>query len=138
MGCEIYLHIEVKIANKWHHYGSPDINRNYRLFTLLCGFRNVCGIKPIKIPNGLPKDMSIITEISLNLDQGYHSFCTFSYKDIKKLDKRINEIRYKDDEDDESVDLEDILNSHLFRNTFVDADLIKEIQDVRFIFWFDS
>ncbi len=37
MGCDIHLHTEVKIANVWHRYGCPSVDRNYRVFAKMAG-----------------------------------------------------------------------------------------------------
>lgn len=62
MGCDIHLHIEIKLNGKWEHYGCPSIDRNYRLFTKMAGIKNYTGITPIAQPKGLPEDLTIITQ----------------------------------------------------------------------------
>ncbi len=61
MGCDIHVFIEVKIADKWHFYASPSINRNYDLFALLAGVRNYNKVQPIYEPRGFPTDADMMT-----------------------------------------------------------------------------
>lgn len=78
MGCDIDLYVEVKENDQWNHLAIPlfrdpyeaitkkvsysnipDTYRNYSLFALLANVRNSGqGIEPIKLPVGLPPDMS--------------------------------------------------------------------------------
>lgn len=61
MGCDIHVHVEVRIGGQWHHYNSPTIVRDYELFAKMAG---VCGIQvPIAPVRGLPSDITLITKL---------------------------------------------------------------------------
>lgn len=62
MGCDIHLHVEVKIKGKWEHYNNPYISRNYRLFAKMAGVRAEKYDEPIAQPRGLPADLSLVTQ----------------------------------------------------------------------------
>ena len=51
MGCDIHLHVEVKIKGKWLHYNHPNIDRCYWLFTKMAGVREIEGVEACE---GLP------------------------------------------------------------------------------------
>lgn len=146
MGCDIHLHIEVKLSGKWEHWGAPDINRNYALFALMADVRNDGTIKPICQPKGLPKDIHLLTKLDYNRAKSdYHSMSWFGIDEIKKLSDAF--------ENKELLDtilhktwgnLEiDILRTWLFRDGFAGFKDYPEsypsvLEDVRFVFWFDN
>lgn len=39
MGCDIHLHIEIKMNGLWRHYSMPHIERDYCLFGVMAGVR---------------------------------------------------------------------------------------------------
>ena len=65
MGCDIHAHIELKINGIWHHWSSPDINRDYTLFARLAGVRTN-NPKDRRYPiRPLPEDMTVLTRMVL-------------------------------------------------------------------------
>lgn len=89
MGCDIHMHAEVRGSDgKWepvfpkspHSYWDEDRyprvydGRNYRLFALLAGVRNDCGVTPIDLPRGKPDDLSEAYESEFDSYFGDHSF----------------------------------------------------------------
>lgn len=61
MSCDINLHAEQKVNNKWERLetnGPLYPNQNYELFAILANVRNAHNITPIALPKGLPKDVS--------------------------------------------------------------------------------
>ena len=71
MGCDIRVHIEVKLEadGPWLHYSTPHVKRDYRLFARMANVRNEFEIKPISDPRGLPIDISTITRIEAEISQ---------------------------------------------------------------------
>lgn len=136
MGTDIHLHIEIKINNEWHHYACPSISRDYYLFGKMAGIRVNNG--PISEPKGISADISLITKLSLKeWESDAHSISWFDVVEIGILeDDLLNNT---------SQDLEyDILKgTYLFGNSFsgfkeYPEQYPEELQDVRFVFWFDN
>jgi hypothetical protein len=144
MGCDIHLHIEVKVEGKWEHYGAPNINRNYDLFEKMAGVRGEIE-NAISIPKGAPDDMNIITKCSYK-DWGTdaHSCSWFNLEEIVKLTKWLDSLSLDDPKAFLPFDLEHtILHTYCEGNSF--AGILeypegkpKWIEDVRFVFWFDN
>lgn len=142
MGCDIHLHIEIRVAGKWHHYSAPSIARNYELFNILAGVRhNPDDPDPIIPPRGLPEDMTEVTRMDMDGFGKYgHHASWFGLPEICKLTDWLTEQGgFK-----MGMDLEHhILHCYLFRNSF--AGVLKYpqddhhgVEDVRFIFCFDN
>lgn len=135
MGCDIHLHIEIKIDNEWHHYGCPHIKRNYTLFNKMAGVRGETKNAIIQ-PRGIPEDITKVTAVDWH--QWFdcsHNASWFSLKEIKELDDWCEKIMGGQMK---GWALEwDLLNTFLFDNPFTYPDP-KECQDVRFVFWFDN
>ncbi len=130
MGCDIHSHVEVKIAGQWHHYSTPPLQRDYTLFERICGVRGEPE-NAIAIPRGLPENLSIVTAVCYAKEKPDAHSCTW-------LDRR------------ELCDLIDWENSrrsfphhqfgYLTGNSFHlhPGSNPPEIEDVRFICWFDN
>jgi hypothetical protein len=142
MGCDIHLHIEVKIKNKWEHYACPHVNRWYSLFEKMAGVRGDIA-KAISSPKGLPHDINRLTAIDRKRwGRDAHSCSWLDKEEIVKLEEWLRSVN---DQLDEYVDLEHtILKTYLFGSSF--ASFVTEpyhfegmgLQDVRFVFWFDN
>jgi hypothetical protein len=138
MGCDIHFHSEVKINGAWHHYSSHKISRDYWLFSILAGVRNYCGVVPISMPRGLPSDISPVTSLDRQIwgsDGHSDSFITSS--EIPLVEKR-----WLSREDSRGgirqvgtcfgtdwADFHDRIDFDGHR---------KNIEDVRWVFWFDN
>ncbi len=70
MGCDIHLHVEILVNEKWEHWNHPLIQRDYSLFTKMAGVRNYDGITPVALPRGLPADMSVPTKLDADRWEG--------------------------------------------------------------------
>ena len=148
MGCCIHFHIEVKIDDRWEHYATPNVWRNYALFSLLVNVRNVEPdhrdyVEPLSQPKGLPNDISAITRIAYKDYEGdAHSASWLSGDEIIKVAKEIPKLHGRNLT--HQRDLEEVLGTHLFENSFSEFcnkerdDFPPELQDVRFVFWFDN
>jgi hypothetical protein len=138
MGCDIHLHIEIMIDDKWEHYSAPKIDRNYELFGLMAGVRDET-IEPICLPKGIKdiEDMTTITRFDMERAfSDWHHFSWFNKNEIEKFSEEITKSFIKDN--GYPVDLEqDIFHLYLFGDDF-HGPYRNEIQDVRFIFWFDN
>lgn len=142
MGCDIHLHIEIKLKGKWEHWGYPNIDRDYRLFTKMAGVRQVQGITPISQPKGLPDDLTVLTQFDANEQTGdRHSESWLSKEEIVRLSDFLEGLTTGGTE---RFDLEwDILHCYFFGNSFTEMskypeNIQEEISDLRFIFWFDN
>jgi hypothetical protein len=136
MGCDMHLHVEVKVHGIWRHYNHPDIKRDYTLFAKMAGVRNWpdSGIVPLSSPKGVPNGLSLITAYDLewhSIDSHSHSY--LSAEEIKELSLWKRYDSYYD-----PLWLEHKFG-FLFGNTF--AWFLEQpeeylIEDVRFVFWF--
>jgi len=135
MGCDIHLHAEVKVENEWHHYAEIDVRRNYNLFSLMAGVRGFYEGSPTPIhePRGLPSDMSVVTNISYKeCDMDAHSASYLRSDEIGFL-MRCKELWDKDTPSWEYF-------GFFFGNCWGDdkKEWPKDIQDLRWVFWFDN
>ncbi len=66
MGCDIHLHVEVKINGKWEHYNAPYIHRHYRLFARMARVRKSDDLSDGECfkPRGIPTDVSTTTKFA--------------------------------------------------------------------------
>ena len=145
MGCDIHLHIEVKLFNKWEHYSCPNILRNYKLFAKMAGVRNDVDtpIEPISKPKGLEylDDLTTITKFNLDRWKGdAHSCSWLNKEEIAELSAWLLQLEGSRMDND----LEwGFLKCYLFGNSFggivnYPEDVPPGVSDVRFIFWFDN
>ena len=140
MGCDIHLHIEVKINNKWEHYSRPQIKRAYSLFGKMANVRNDNRhIDPLNFNKGIPEDITSLTFLELNdLNKDcYHNHAWLNQKEIEKLTEWYelyssrNRVFFEND----------CIHCYLFGKSFYDYPREEDeykIQDVRFIYWFDN
>lgn len=86
MGCDIHMHIEIKVDDVWHHYSSPNVQRDYVMFALLANVRNNGNIVPYANARGLPDDMSLVTAMDMNVSY-FHSHSWLEGKEICDVEK---------------------------------------------------
>lgn len=144
MGCDIHLHIEIKVAGRWEHLHAPNVQRDYRLFAIMAGVRNYGDeIKPISKPKGLPDALSVVTKLDVDrygIDGHSHSW--LGAEEIADLEKRVEVLG--PGKFGHGMDLEwDILNAYLFSNSFggfakYPNERPAGVEDLRFVFWFDN
>ena len=138
MGCDIHAHFEIKLNGRWEHYSAPQINRNYTLFAHIAGVRGDGSIKPISEPKGLPNDLSITTWFEVERWWGDgHSHTWLNYTEIAELlDVAFPNIM-------DRMEFKHRELGYLCGNGW-DAwkkypeDYPEEIEDIRFICWFDN
>ena len=133
MGCDIHLKVEVKSRGKWLLFNQPYVNRNYELFEKMAGVRGDVS-EAIAAPRGLPDDISEGTQLVYDYDEpDAHSMSYLTLIEISRLEKWWNNQEYKQ-----------FFNSefgYLFGNDYSDLDELAnplEVEDVRFVFWFDN
>lgn len=137
MGCDIHLFTEVKIRGEWLFYGQIHMPRNYELFSLMAGIRG--NRQPIVSPKGIPSDLSCITRIHyMDYKSDLHHASWFNQEEIEKLMKYIrgNEELYFGEKWLYII-------GWLFGNSYhgiakYKSDYPDEIEDCRWIFWFDN
>ena len=147
MGCDIHFHTEVKINNKWEHYNSPNVSRNYPLFALLANVRNNGSITPISNPRGLPDDVSFLTKFISDKDgnDGHsHSYVTSEEINLVEefVKKQIQE-GWFGEYGKRKVDWPEDIWGYFLGNGWADFNNYSDerpdnVQDVRFVFWFDN
>jgi hypothetical protein len=134
MGCDIHLHVEVLIDGKWNYFTNFEYAfRDYKVFSKMADVRNAeisekDYIKPITAPKGLPDNISELTQIFLNKHDG-HSHSWFNLKEIKIFYNWL--IKY-DFELYHEIRIDRII---IYPEMTI---FIPEIDDIRFVFWFDS
>ena len=135
MGCDIHLHIEIKMDGKWEHYANPWVDRCYALFGVMAGVR---GDGPAIVePKGLPEDMSIITRADYEMmERDAHTPSWLDEDEIDKLSRWLGTRK-------EGLE-GDILHTFLFGNGLTSFKRYKDghyvppgCTAVRLVFWFD-
>ncbi len=141
MGCDIHLHIEVKIDGAWEHYAQLGPHRDYPAFAKMANVRN-CDpgsehhTIPISKPKGLPQELSKLTELDLNEWAGdAHSHSWLNRDELATL---VVWWRQRSDVSHSTRDehLESWVGTYLYGNGFDYPT--KFLEDVRFVFWFDN
>lgn len=129
MGCDIHLHVEVKIDNQWHHYSALRVLRNYGLFSLMAGVRG--SFDPIVNPRGIPSDITLLTQIDLGKwDEDAHTLSYLDSSELAALASRMHEEKIGEFSD---------YFGYFFGNDYYGReDWPEEIEEVRFVFWFDN
>ena len=136
MGCDIHLFTEIKINGKWITHSIPRADRNYELFELMAGVRGE-NSKAIVEPKGLPNDMGEITSMYAKHWEGdSHTGSWFNAQEICILYKEIRSKKIIRG----AIGLD--LCGYFFGgdwSEFVEyrETLPKEVEDIRFVFWFD-
>lgn len=143
MGCDIHLHQEIKVDGRWEHYRACNVPRSYRLFCKMAGVRSSCCSgghpKPISLPRGVPDDISVVTKLSLDRwDADGHSHSWLNASEIAELEEWLRGEMAGDD-----WKLERTYWGYLFENSWGGfskdpLDYPERIEDIRFVFWFDS
>lgn len=154
MGCDIHLHIEIKVDGQWHHYNHPQIPRNYWLFAKMANVRNydtfTCGlIEPISQPKGFPDDATFTTKFDYEERWGddAHSASWLNAKEIQTLAEWWRETFKKESYPQSWFEASGGGNfGYLFGNGYEsflkykgkDDGYPRKLEDVRFVFWFDN
>lgn len=133
MGCDIHLHVEVKLHGKWEHYAALSPGRNYEIFSKIAGVRGQ--ERPLAAPRGLPTDVTALTAISsLGYGADGHTHTWLSSDEVKELNKWFD----KTQQDEGPYYFESWVDAWLFGGAWDKASLPKAIEDFRWVCWFDS
>lgn len=148
MGCDIHLHIEIRVNGIWHHYAAPYVQRWYALFERMAGVRGDVH-NAIAPPRGLPDDATVVTKLaSDDMGSDGHSHSWLSSAEVVVLDDWLGEQEEKLKPEWPGYNLEHaILHTYLFENGFAgfvrypkDGKRVRALglADFRFVFWFDN
>lgn len=146
MGCDITLHVEVKIGGHWHNYNMPDTPRNYALYCRMAGVRPMPDrdgeIEPIAPVRGLPNDVSEVVRHHHDDDKesvGIHDTSWLSSAEIKTLIVWMISQGWKPEE---YPSISGEYFGYLFGNRMEfftpNNPVYAYIDDFRFVFWFDN
>ena len=143
MGCDIHAHSELKIEGKWYHLDSLNIDRNYALFAKMADVRNNWDkFEPISKPKGLPKDASFMTKfLCAEYGSDGHSHSYLTSKEFMKLSEWAKEHwgEFWAGHKFYSPDHFGYLFGYSYEEFFTNRnDMPKELDDFRFVFWFDN
>lgn len=137
MGCDIHLHVEVKIEGTWEHWGNPQIDRWYSLFAKMAGVRADYNDIPISKPRGLPSDITKLTWLdSKHWGSDAHSQSWLSSQEIEEqLCPWIEE----NGEKESLRNWPEKYFGYLYGNGWDMQNAKKSgVEDFRFVFWFDN
>ncbi len=147
MGCDIHLHTEVKIKSQWHHYGMPDVTRDYRVFAKMAGIHNKHDITPITKPRGMPVDPTFLTAFDCELwGSDGHSHSWLTAEEITTLVEFIKDKVISQD-NRWPIKWPEANFSYFFGGTWggfsryrnePNAGIPEGVEDIRFVFWFDD
>jgi hypothetical protein len=128
----IYCHAEIRIDGIWHHYNTLDIGRDDNLFSCLAGLGSVDTGISAKFPvRGLPKDVSPVTRLEAQ-DFGDYGH-THSWIGLEEI------WRVLDDFPDILCRAQRVKANLLFGFSYsaCSNNFPDELQDVRWVFWFE-
>jgi len=136
VGCDIHVHVEIKIKGEWHHYNHPDVDRNYQLFGRMAGVRGTD--EPIAELRGLPQDVTKATAFDRQVHWGSdaHSVSWLTAEEVGQLEEEMKTVGYRE------ADF-----GYLFGNHFYclkkypeefDRHRDEGFDDARIVFWFDN
>jgi hypothetical protein len=140
MGCDISLHIEIKVAGKWEHWSAPYVGRDYALFERMAGVRGDAEAAIVP-PRGLPVDASDLTMRDYRDAEGdAHTASWLGPQEIATLEAWLQAptTHHK------PLHLEhDVLGCYVpggIGREFLEYpdDRRPWIEDVRLVFWFDN
>jgi hypothetical protein len=148
MGCDIHLFTEVKINSKWYCHAVCEVQRDYDLFYKMAGVRGRDNdTVPISLPKGLPDDISDVTKAYADYwDGDGHSYSWLNSNEILELEKWVEcEIEERRNKSREPLpyDYPEKRWGYLFGNPwgdFINSERFdpENIEDIRFVFWFDN
>lgn len=140
MGCDIHVHVELKVDGQWEHYAQLRPSRSYRTFARMAGVRGT--EKPIALPRGLPDDITKMTRRDAEFwgDNG-HDHSWLDCAEIRQLIDWFHEhVAHKLGEEFTPwsyLGLEDWLGCYLYGNALDNIERARA-EDIRLVFWFDN
>lgn len=144
MGCDIHMHVEVKVDGEWLHYSHPQIPKLYGLFARLAGVRNrpEWNITPIAEPRGIPADATSTTLLDLawwNEQSHLHSHSWVSGEELSCVVADFDKMAQEQRGTWWSLEHEHL--GYLFCNDWASVPELpggRVFGGVRAIFWFDN
>lgn len=148
MGCDIHMIQEVKINGMWHSYSIPNINRNYELFSVLIDNHPRTRTNfiecPIKIPErGISSDLSIVSKLIWKswIDDA-HSITYINAEEIHYLMKFLTDHKVPIFGENYYYNeglVFGFLFGDYFSNFYTDKSSFPiELEDIRWVYWFDN
>lgn len=143
MGCDIHLHIEIKVSGKWLHWNAPTMRRDYELFTKMAGVRaRDDEIDPISQPRGLPADASDTTKWMAKQqgsDGHSHSYLTSTeLTEVRKWGEAAGRKAHAGGDWWFDGMFGYVCGNPLDGMAEYPASYPPDLEDVRFVFWFDN
>jgi len=140
MGCDIHVHIEVKINDEWLYYAPAPINRNYELFARMANCGRRTDITPIAPNRGLPIDVTQMTHIHrLYWGIDGHSTSWLGEHEIAILEEEFKDLgKFSRPHGFLSDNKIYLFGNYVGGRQKYPEDYPEFIQDVRIIFWFDN
>ena len=141
MGCDIHVHVEVKIRGEWMHLSAIEMSRNYALFARMADVRNYGDVTPMAPARGLPDDTTFLTKFdSDRWSTDAHSHSHLSAAEMADLSDWWAE--FCKAEGISGSWFEDrfgwIFNSSWSGFTRYPEDRPRGVEDARCVFWFDN
>ena len=138
MGCDIHLHVEVKIDGKWEHWSCPDVNRDYELFGWLADVR---GDDPVAPQKGIPDDATTLTKLHCE-DWGVdgHSHSWLGTGEVAEVARRY-EARGQQSSFERDTGIGYVPGYRKWSeepDPAEDGPMATKIEDARIVFWFDN
>lgn len=140
MGQDIHCYGEIRIDGLWHNYLRGNFRRNYSVFSKMGSERDP-EIKPIVEQKGLPEDCGKIAKIAYeDMAVDFHHMSWFDLNEINQLWDYCAGLQ-------QSKVLPDnylfYAMGWLFGNYWQDfakyrSNYPQEIEQIRWVFWFDS
>ena len=144
MGCDIHVHVEIRVDGEWEHYNHPRVDRNYRVFTKMAGVRNgYDDIDPFP-PKGFPEDASVTTT------EDYEHWGIDAHTPSYLVGEELEAFRHWWDKEfgtepstfRNGLDFEHHQFGYIFGNGFRSWDSHCQVGlypgDIRLVFWFDN
>lgn len=132
MGCDIHLFQEVKVGGRWVFYNHPDVERDYDLFAIMGNVRNAGALPSLSDRRGLPPDATETTKLyDKYWGEDGHSHIYLSREEVFKVEE------FYRDYVGGHLTLEGRFG-YLFGNEWTTKPHGIDLEDFRWIFWFDN
>ena len=138
MGCDIHLHVEVQIAGRWEHYSELDVERCYLLFGIMAGVRG--DERPVAPLRGLPSDLNPVTAAAYaSWRNDAHSMSYLLAGEIGEVCQRCRqEVSKLGWSPRDAFPGFECCGRGQSAINCIQGRLEGDVQDVRFVFWFDN
>lgn len=145
MGTDIHVHAELLVGGEWLYYREIDIDRDYKLFSLMADVRNDRRnqfdgyVEPIDQPRGLPENISLMTKMHRDdFGEDGHSDSWLSYPEILQVIRFMKQVGTYILWGEWTPQIGRLFGNSWERWKDEPEGYPDEIKDIRWIFWFDS